>query len=245
MPRAFRCSKTLWVGACLLLCAAVVILWNGKGKRVQGNLTQGAYAWNRVWSEPVIQSLNDTSRYLGSYSVLVSEFSVQGDQFEIENVRVDFAPLVALEKPITLVVRIQNFPDSWFKEKTHFDRLRSHLLALSKQAKLVGLPLDGIQLDFDCATRHLGSYAAWLDQLSPHIESQLSITALPSWMSAKEFKTLIRAVDYFVLQVHSFEKPENINSPMTLCDPAKALAWIEKAGRFDVPFYVALPPEIM
>ena len=45
----------------------------------------------------------------------------------------------------------------------------------------------------------------------------------------------------YVLQVHSLTKPENINAPFLLCDPAVAKRAVAKAGEIGVPFRVALP----
>ena len=69
----------------------------------------------------------------------------------------------------------------------------------------------------------------------------LSITALPTWLADGGFAPLVGDLDHFVLQVHSLEKPETIDRPVTLCDPQKTVAWAEMANEAGTPFHVALP----
>jgi len=55
------------------------------------------------------------------------------------------------------------------------------------------------------------------------------------------FKPLAEATDGYVLQVHSLERPKDINAPFILCDPIAARRAVEQAGKINVPFRVALP----
>lgn len=67
------------------------------------------------------------------------------------------------------------------------------------------------------------------------------ITALPAWLNQPAFKRLISAVDDYVLQVHSLERPNSPEAAFTICDPAAARRAVERAAQFAVPFRVALP----
>jgi len=69
----------------------------------------------------------------------------------------------------------------------------------------------------------------------------LTITALPTWLKHSAFKSLVEATDGIVLQVHSLDWPKDIKAPFTLCDPIAARRAVEQAGKFNVPFRVALP----
>src|SRR5260370_34547670 len=67
------------------------------------------------------------------------------------------------------------------------------------------------------------------------------ITTLAGWLNQPGFRALIAASDGYVLQVHSVEEPGSYDAPFTLCDPKTALAAVEKASSFGIPFRVALP----
>jgi hypothetical protein len=60
-------------------------------------------------------------------------------------------------------------------------------------------------------------------------------------MDQKEFETLIRNVDSFVLQVHSVTPPRSTEHRIDLCPVDAARKAVEIAGSFEVPFRVALP----
>jgi hypothetical protein len=99
-----------------------------------------------------------------------------------------------------------------------------------------------LQIDFDCATAKLDDYRAWLAVVQKHIAPlPVTITALPSWLESPAFAPLATLATNYVLQVHSLTKPENINAPFLLCDPAVAKRAVAKAGEIGVPFRVALP----
>ncbi|MCK7576817.1 MAG: DUF3142 domain-containing protein [Chromatiales bacterium] len=70
----------------------------------------------------------------------------------------------------------------------------------------------------------------------------LAFTALPTWLDSPAFARLIQAAD--VLRIASpflRKRPALPGQRFTLCDPEQARRAIDKAGRFDRPFQVALP----
>ena len=69
----------------------------------------------------------------------------------------------------------------------------------------------------------------------------VTITALPSWLEQASFQRLVSAAGSYVLQVHSLDRPRQIDSPWTLCDPAGARQAVARAARLSIPFRVALP----
>lgn len=102
--------------------------------------------------------------------------------------------------------------------------------------------LSELQIDFDCAESKLDGYRVWLTAIQQRVAPlPVTITALPSWLDARAFKRLALAATNYVLQVHSVERPKDVNAPFTLCDPRAARQWVETAGRIGVPFRVALP----
>ena len=61
-------------------------------------------------------------------------------------------------------------------------------------------------------------------------------------IATPDFPALARAVDGYVLQAHSFERPAtSAFGKLTLCDPELARSWVEQAGRLGVPFLLSLP----
>ncbi len=69
----------------------------------------------------------------------------------------------------------------------------------------------------------------------------LSITALPTWLERSGFKGLASSAGSYVLQVHSLERPKDINTRFELCDSKAARRAVDLAGKVGVPFRVALP----
>ena len=102
-----------------------------------------------------------------------------------------------------------------------------------------------MQIDFDCAESKLDGYRIWVTAIQARVAPlPVTITALPSWLNAWAFKRLAVVATNYVLQVHSLERPTDINALphwAGLCDPRAAQRAVERAGRVGVPFRVALP----
>ncbi|MCP4645121.1 MAG: DUF3142 domain-containing protein, partial [bacterium] len=114
--------------------------------------------------------------------------------------------------------------------------------AIRAEAESAGLVLAGIQLDYDCPTSKLATYTDLLVAWSRHTRDvERSITTLPDWTRSAAFPALVRDLDYFVLQVHSFERPTADDEDYVLCRTDRVPAWTAAAEAAHVPFYVALP----
>ncbi|MBI2876616.1 MAG: DUF3142 domain-containing protein [Candidatus Tectomicrobia bacterium] len=104
------------------------------------------------------------------------------------------------------------------------------------------LALAELQIDFDCADSKLSGYRLWVEAIRRKVAPvPVTLTALPSWLSRREFEGLAAASDGFVLQVHSLAWPTGTDAPFSLCDPAAARRAVERAARLGMPFRVALP----
>ncbi len=70
---------------------------------------------------------------------------------------------------------------------------------------------NGIQLDYDCPESKLYLYKRNINTLKPYIpdEWQLSIIALPTWCNSRSLISLIKEVDYSVIQVLSVDDPRD------------------------------------
>jgi hypothetical protein len=109
-------------------------------------------------------------------------------------------------------------------------------------AHAAGLTVTQVQVDFDCPERLLSAYAERLQAFKRSAPGlAVTITALPSWLSAPGGGTLLKSVDGFTLQVHATQRPK-AQEPARLVSARAALRWIAQAealGRR--PFRVALP----
>ena len=113
------------------------------------------------------------------------------------------------------------------------------MIAVVRMQRLVNVvqnwPVNGIEIDYDCATSQLRAYQDFLHALSG--KTPLSITALPSWMDSSELPGLLDEVDESVLQVHSV-----MNAKKGLFDRRTAYGWARRwAGMSSKPFRIALP----
>ncbi len=203
---------------------------------------QEVYIWQRAWTPPVRQAVTD---YCGTFSnvvALAAEVSWSRGKPEVVRVPVDFGALTLIRKPIGLALRIGPFSGPFATNDAMTQMLGSLASAIVLEAKTNHIKLSELQLDFDCADSKLAGYQLWVESLRRKVAPvRLTITTLPSWLKQPAFHGLIAASDGYVLQVHSLEKPKNYDAPFLLCDPKVALAAVEKAASFGIPFRVALP----
>ncbi len=114
--------------------------------------------------------------------------------------------------------------------------------SLVAEARTNHVNVGELQIDFDCAESKLDGYRIWLAAIQRRVAPlPVTITALPSWLDARAFKRLAVVATNYVLQIHSLERPKDIQTPFTLCNPRAAQRAVERAGRIGVPFRVALP----
>ncbi len=198
----------------------------------------GFYVWQRAWSDSVTDSLRVAASQASKFMILAAEMGA-------ETISPDWGVLAELAIPVTLVVRV---PASQASRITGDPADESATLLADTirdartRAEKRGVTVADVQIDYDCATSKLAQYRRLLDALKEELrDTRWSITVLPTWLRDDAFAPLASAVSYFVLQVHSLEKPTTVDAPMTLCDPAKLGAYLNAAGATGVPFFVALP----
>lgn len=203
-------------------------------------LTHEAYVWQRAWNAPVREAVEAHGAAFSSLVVLGAQITWRGADVNLVRVPVDFALLGETGTRIGVAIRVGSFP--WGRGLEEPVGVIAELAQLLvKEAASHGVAVAEVQIDFDSAESRLVDYAGWMSLLRERIDVPLTITALPTWLGRPGFEKLIRASDGYVLQVHSFEIPTGFDAPFTLCDPAKAIAAVERAGRFGVRFRVALP----
>ncbi len=174
--------------------------------------------------------------------VLSAEVVFVGGRPKLTRVPVDFVALREARVDAYPVIRVGEYAGSFHSGAPatgYLTQLTRSLL--DDWAKNGVKPLE-VQVDFDCPTSKLAGYRSWVQTLrNAAAPVPVTITALPTWLTSRDFKPLARASDGFVLQVHSFQPPRTASDPYVLCDPAAAAAYVERAATFGVPFRVALP----
>ena len=179
---------------------------------------------------------------LAGIVALGAEVSWDGGRPRMATVEWDSAFLAGLKTPVGLAMRVGPYPGPFRADDEVARTLADVAVSLVARTRDSGLAVSELQIDFDCAESKLDGYGVWVHPIRQRVAPvPLVITALPSWLNHREFRTLVEAADGFVLQVHSLERPKGPDAPMTLCDPVAARRATERAGVFGKPFRVALP----
>ncbi len=205
-------------------------------------LPQEAYVWQRSWTTPVVEAVTNHGAVFSNLVVLRGEVVWHAGRPDVIQVRPDYAALAATHQPVGLALRVGAFPGPFSTNDPTTKFLSRLATTFIAEAKTNQITLSEFQIDFDCAASKLDGYRVWIEALRKAVApTPLTITALPSWLKEPSFKPLAEATDGYVLQVHSLERPRDINAPFTLCDPEAARRAVEQAGKINVPFRVALP----
>lgn len=191
---------------------------------------QDAYIWQRAWTPAVSAALEQSNAYVDGWRVLAAETGADGN---LRPVHPDWVELARSSRPVTPVIRIDGQLDSW--DPT---RVSDEVVAILGELRSQGVPVAGVEIDYDCATRRLPLYSRFLTGLRPRLGTlRLSITALPAWLESTDLDTLLAQTDEVVLQVHAVRDPRS-----GLFDPAVARGWIDAfSSRVHGQFRVALP----
>ena len=209
---------------------------------VHGPLRQEAYVWQREWSPTVRDSIAQ-ARDLAGLVVLAAEVDFRQGAPRTIRFPLDAEALKGVGRPVGAAVRVHTFPGRFADDPKLVRYLQDLVRDVTAEARTKGLALAEIQMDYDCPEAKLEDYRGLLTSLRRTAAPvPLTVTALPAWLRGRRaFRTLIEAVDGYVLQVHSLEPPESPGQEIVLTQARAARAWVEDAARFGRPFRVALP----
>ncbi len=190
------------------------------------------YIWQRTWNDATREGVMRATDSTAHIMVLAHEAGTVP-------IRVDWAALGATDRAITLVFRYPNL----VADQSQLEGVVADIEGALASARGADLYPIGIQLDFDSPTSKLDQYGVLIAAIRLRLDKELafSITTLPTWLTSESFAPLVRRLDYFVLQVHSFEPPESIEHPMAVFDPTRLTEYLTKASAVGIPFYVAFP----
>ena len=205
-------------------------------------LTQEVYVWQRAWTDPVLKAVQEEAGSWENLALLAAEVRWRDAEPEISRPSLPFPELSRLNGSFTPVLRL----GSMSAEISSGPETQRFLVELSidllKEWREAGLEPREFQIDFDAPTSALENYrdrlAAIREAIAP---TPLIFTALPTWLPDPDFRDLAKASDGYVLQVHSFRRPETREAIPPLCDPEEARRAVQRASRLGVPFRVALP----
>jgi hypothetical protein len=214
--------------AAVLLC---VIGLSGSMPQIRATaapLPHDAYVWQRAWTPHVIASVSRSSDIVRAWRLLLAEADASG---RWTTVTIPWSDVQATQRPVIGVIRIDGRLD-----EARIPALLDQVMARIEPASSL---LAGVEIDYDCPTSKLATYARFLAALRSRLAQplKLSITALPTWMTSGELERLTRNLDEIVLQVHAVDDPRR-----GLFDAVQAERWVREFGqRIRKPFRVALP----
>jgi hypothetical protein len=207
------------------LCLALVL----SSCSARSTLPQDAYVWQRAWKPALSTSMRQAAPLIRDWRILAAEADENG-QLRVN--RIDWPTVNASGKPVIMVIRIDGqLP------VLEQPALRKQIVALWNEWR-TRTRLIGIEIDHDCASARLDTYARFLARLRQETgqETRLYMTALPSWLGSRSLDALLAEVDEAVLQVHAVENPQS-----GLFNQDQALRWIMAFSLHHKPFRVALP----
>ena len=176
--------------------------------------------------------------------VLAGDFKQHDGRLGFSNVGTNWGYLKD-KGAITIVFRLNTNLNSLL-QKSDFKNIAADFIQSAEisidVAKQNGVGIDGIQLDYDCPTAKLQDFVRFVKIIKEEWPLvQVSITALPTWINNNAFQDLITCVDYYVLQLHSFEIPQGQNKKGYIFPALKAPGYFDSGLKLKKPFYISLP----
>lgn len=224
-----------------ILCAAGY--WWLAPRRPLPPLPQSAYVWQRAWTPAVERAVTERASDFGAFYVLAGEVYAAEGGFTCGGVPVSWDVLAKSGAPLWPTLRMNSEIARALREQPQAIAafITDSLRAILDAARGANAGIAGVQLDLDCPSEALRLYAAMIEAIRPDLAgTRLSVTALPTWLSCRDFAAVAGAVDHFTLQVHGLEKPDNQADRVSLCEMERVPEWLRLAEAFHRPFSLAL-----
>ena len=207
----------------------------GFTRGVSGPVPQGAYVWQRQWTDPVRDAVRGVvtpaagepaaengALPLSTLAVFCAEIGPPaggdsgGTTAAASILRVgdvDWPLLAGLGRPVSLVLRVRAFPGSEVgPEREPFPTVRRVLDDLLGKCAAAGLRPSEVQVDYEAPPAKLPGYASALAALRTAYPTQRFIpTVPPAWLGAAGLTDLAKGSGEFVLQFAG--GPERVTGP--------------------------------
>jgi Protein of unknown function (DUF3142) len=227
---------------CVAAAGLCWLEWSRPMERATGPMPQEVYVWQRAWTEPVFASVVGEATNFTRIVALAAEVSWEHGEPKLVRAPLNYEALLLSHRPVGLALRIGAFGGPFAVDDDRARWLGALARSLVEEAENRQLKVAELQIDFDCAESKLAGYTLWVERIRREVAPRpLVLTALPSWLKCSAMGPLVCAADGYVLQVHSLNRPGQIQERLTLCDPMAAREAVERAARLGRPFRVALP----
>lgn len=242
-----RQQNTLWYALTLFILAtiATLICLRAPQQSPPRPVPSAYYVWQLQWNDGVREAVKTADSSANALMVLVGEVNASDAALHLQRGYPDWNVLSKIHSPIAIVLRANAALSDLLQSDSRDNAIAfvsNSLKDILTEAHAAGVMVRGVQLDYDCPSAKLATYKTLVDALRPRLNTvEFSITALPTWLRWREFEELARELDYYVLQVHSLERPERFDQTITLCDTSRIPGYLDRAAAIGAPFYLALP----
>ncbi len=245
MTRAKTVRIVRWAAGITALAVGLLILLFSPEPPPPHPLQTAFYVWQLQWNDSVREAVVRSAPKAQEFMVLIGEVGAKGGELAYYEAQPDWEALGKSAVPVTLVLRANAALGEFLAEaslKRTGAFVVGKLKASASVARAKGVRVAGAQLDFDSPTSKLPEYAQLLTVIRTEMPRvPLSITVLPTWLKSWQFSKLVNGLAYYVLQVHSLEKPTDADDPIVLCNASKIPGYLRRASSEKAPFYLALP----
>lgn len=223
----------LVLGGLLFLAIVTSLLRPHAIPRTSGDFPQQVYVWQQAWTAGVRTAVTQLDTKLSPPVLLAAVVHWDpANQPSVTSVPIDLDALAG--KPYAVAIRFDTTDPTEPRAADAAD-------VVSRRLATLKAPPAEVQIDFDCPESKLAGYRGWIAAIQTHVAPiPVAITALPSWLDRRAFKSLADQCPY-VLQVHSLKRPTDPTGEWPIIDPIAARAAVDTAARLGRPFRVALP----
>ena len=228
------------IGAALITLTLLVGCGENSRPKRSSPLPMQAYVWQRAWTPKVSSAVRQATPFEALH-ILAAEVRCKEGRPDITRVKPNWSALRDSKRPVGVVIRIYASAAQANGNKAAVQIISDLAASIRSDFETADLPLNELQLDYDCPESKLADYTRLLRDLKAKLPATpVCITALPSWLHQDAVRPLLAESPGYVLQVHSLHLPER-GGMITLMDPAEARQAVKRAVEIGVPFRVALP----
>ena len=203
-------------------------------------LIHSAYIWRQGWNAEAASGLKASAlpAEITELNVVVAELGLGS---VARRIHPPWTALRESQRQISLSVRVGTQATLGGPQEPALGEAFKLLREGLGEAQTAGVTVVAVQIDYDCPVRLLGAYAERIAEFKKQGGlPKVSVTALPSWLSAPGCQQLLQTADTWTLQVHGTARP-NLAKQNALFNAKDAMHWVSQASAWQRPFRLALP----